>query len=80
MPKVPWRSLANHCPTYCSLDLGLPKMDGHALLRLLRGNEQTKHLRVVALTAHAMKDDAEKALAAGFDGYITKPIDTPEIS
>jgi len=63
-------------PDLLLLDLGLPGMDGHALLRLLRGDEKTKYLRVVAMTAHAMKGSAEKSVAEGFDDYITKPIDT----
>ena len=51
-----------------------PGKDGFALLEEIRGSAH-RHLRVVALTAHAMSGDRERAQAAGFDGYITKPID-----
>jgi two-component system cell cycle response regulator DivK len=56
------------------MDIQLPGRDGFALLDEIRGSPH-KALRVVALTAHAMQGDRERALAAGFDGYITKPID-----
>lgn len=56
------------------LDLQLPDMDGLALTRLLRADERTAHLPIVAVTAYAMKGDEERALAAGVDHYVTKPI------
>lgn len=61
-------------PSLVLMDIQLPGKDGFALLEEIR---QSPHraLRVVALTAHAMAGDQERALAAGFDGYITKPID-----
>ena len=61
-------------PALVLMDIQLPGKDGFALLEEIR---QSPHraLRVVALTAHAMAGDQERALAAGFDGYITKPID-----
>jgi two-component system cell cycle response regulator DivK len=55
----------------------LPGKDGYALLDEIRGSSH-RHLRVVALTAHSISGDRERALAAGFDGYITKPIDIRE--
>lgn len=60
-------------PTFILLDLSMPVMDGWAMLREIRANPRTKDLPVIALTAHAMEADRERALAAGFDGYITKP-------
>ena len=57
------------------LDIQLPGRDGYALLQDLKALEGDHPWKVVALTAHAMPVDREKALAAGFDGYITKPID-----
>jgi two-component system, cell cycle response regulator DivK len=59
------------------MDIQLPGKDGSALLDEIRGSSH-RHLRVVALTAHSMRGDRERALAAGFDGYITKPIDIRE--
>lgn len=61
-------------PDMVLMDIQLPGKDGFALLREIR-TSSTPDVRVVALTAHAMTGDRERALAAGFDGYITKPID-----
>ncbi len=61
-------------PSLVLMDIQLPGRDGFELLREIRGS-QHRGLRVVALTAHAMAGDRERALEAGFDGYITKPID-----
>jgi two-component system cell cycle response regulator DivK len=56
------------------MDIQLPDKDGFTLLREIRGSPYGT-MRVIALTAHAMTGDRERALQAGFDGYITKPID-----
>jgi two-component system, cell cycle response regulator DivK len=64
-------------PDLVLMDIQLPGKDGYALLAEIRGSSY-RHLRVVALTAHSMRGDRERALAAGFDGYITKPIDIRE--
>jgi two-component system, cell cycle response regulator DivK len=61
-------------PELVLMDIQLPGQDGFALLRQIRQSPFSA-LRVVALTAHAMTGDRERALEAGFDGYITKPID-----
>jgi two-component system cell cycle response regulator DivK len=61
-------------PDLVLMDIQLPGKDGFALLREIR-ESPFEGLRVVALTAHAMTGDRERALSAGFDGYITKPID-----
>jgi CheY-like chemotaxis protein len=61
-------------PDMVLMDIQLPGKDGFALLEEIRGSP-TPTLRVVALTAHAMSGDRDRALDAGFDGYITKPID-----
>jgi len=60
-------------------DVGLPGMDGLAMTKLLKADAATSHVPVVALTAYAMKGDDQKALAAGCDGYISKPIDTRKL-
>lgn len=60
-------------PTFILMDLSMPNMDGWEMLKAVRGNPKTKDIPVIALTAHAMRGDADRALAAGFDGYITKP-------
>jgi CheY-like chemotaxis protein len=62
-------------PALILMDVGLPGMDGLSATEFLREEEETREIPVVALTAHAMKGDEAKALAAGCKGYITKPID-----
>ena len=69
-------------PHVILMDLQLPGMDGLQLTRQLKGDGATRGIRIIALTAYAMKGDEEKAFAAGCDGYVSKPIDTerlPEI-
>ena len=61
-------------PALILLDIQLPGRDGYAVLEELKGLAE-RPWKVVALTAHAMPEDRTRALAAGFDGYITKPID-----
>ena len=56
------------------LDISLPGMDGVEVLRRLRADPRTAEMPVIALTAHAMTGDRERFMAAGFNGYITKPI------
>ncbi|TGN03441.1 response regulator [Leptospira dzoumogneensis] len=58
------------------MDIELPGVDGLTLTRQLKERENTKNIPIIAVTAFAMKGDAQKAYGAGCDGYITKPIDT----
>lgn len=58
------------------MDIELPGIDGLTLTRQLKERENTKNIPIIAVTAFAMKGDAQKAYGAGCDGYITKPIDT----
>ena len=62
-------------PALVLLDIQLPGRDGYAILGDLKKLEGNRPWKVVALTAHAMPGDREHILAAGFDGYIAKPID-----
>lgn len=62
-------------PDLILMDIGLPGMDGWTATRQLKANPATKDIPVVALTAHAMEGDREKAQQAGCDEYETKPID-----
>jgi two-component system cell cycle response regulator DivK len=57
------------------LDIRMPREDGYAILKQIRANNRLAETRVVALTANVMADDVERARAAGFDGFIGKPID-----
>lgn len=63
-------------PRLILMDLQLPGTDGLALTRHLKADPSTKDIIIVAVTAYAMKGDQDKAIAAGCDGYVTKPIDT----
>jgi CheY-like chemotaxis protein len=57
------------------VDIQMPRLDGYGVLRELRADPRLSNLQVVALTAFAMQGDRERALDAGFDGYITKPVE-----
>jgi len=63
-------------PDLVLMDFSLPGMDGLTATKNLKADPATRHVAVVGLTANAMKGDEELALAAGCDGYLTKPIDT----
>jgi two-component system cell cycle response regulator DivK len=66
-------------PDLILLDISIPKLNGYEVTRILKDKEDFKDIPVVALTAHAMKGDRVKALEAGFEGYITKPINVREL-
>jgi two-component system, cell cycle response regulator DivK len=63
-----------HGPDLVLMDIQLPDIDGVDALRRLRADERTASIPVVALTAQAMEGDRERFLAAGFDGYVSKPV------
>lgn len=65
-----------HLPDLILLDLQMPVMGGFAVIRELRQTPELSKMTVIAVTSFAMKGDREKALEAGFDEYVTKPIDT----
>jgi CheY-like chemotaxis protein len=66
-------------PDLILMDIGLPGMDGLTLTRKLKADDATKDIWIIALTASAMKGDEQKALDAGCDDYIVKPIDTRKL-
>jgi CheY-like chemotaxis protein len=66
-------------PDLILMDLSLPVMDGWEATRRLKANDDLRSIPVIALTAHAMKGDEEKALAAGCDDYVVKPLDEDEL-
>lgn len=65
----------NELPDLILVDINLPEIDGYTIVRELRKKYDRKQLPILALTAHALKDDQEKCIAAGCNGYIPKPID-----
>ena len=72
--------LQSFTPRIVLMDIQLPGMDGLELTRQLKADARHSDLVIIALTAYAMKGDRERALAAGCNGYIAKPIDTETFS
>jgi two-component system cell cycle response regulator DivK len=66
-------------PDLILLDISLPKLDGYEVVKRLKSMEEFRDTPVVAFTAHAMKGDREKVIVAGFEGYISKPVNIREL-
>jgi two-component system, cell cycle response regulator DivK len=70
---------AAEMPDLILMDMGMPDVDGWTATRRLKADAGLKHIPVIALTAHAMQGDREKAVAAGCDDYDTKPFEFPRL-
>ncbi|MGE5547672.1 MAG: response regulator [Solirubrobacterales bacterium] len=70
---------ASEAPDIILMDMSLPKIDGWEATRRIKADERLKAVPVIALTAHAMTSDRDKALAAGCDDYDTKPVELPRL-
>lgn len=74
------REARAHLPDLILMDLSIPVIDGWECTRQLKADETTRHIIILALTAHAMRGDQERALAAGCDGYMPKPISPKKLA
>lgn len=74
------QAATKHIPDLILMDLSLPKMDGWTATGHIKANTDLRHIPVIALTAHAMVGDRERAIEAGCDDYISKPIDLRELA
>ncbi len=74
------RLAREHDPALILMDISIPVMDGLAVTRALKADEQTRHIPIIALTAHALAGDRQKAVDAGCDAYLAKPVEPKRVA
>lgn len=70
---------AEHRPDLILMDIQLPVVDGYEATRRIKGNPELRHIPIIAVTSYALSGDEAKAVAAGCDGYVTKPFSPRQI-
>jgi len=78
LPELGLELAKTRKPDLILLDINMPGMNGYELLKILKTDDRTKDIPVIALTANAMPKDAERSIKAGFAAYLTKPIHVPD--
>jgi len=78
--EAAFRMVEQTQPELLLLDIGMPVMDGFAVIRKIRENARLAKLPVVAVTAYAMRGDRERILSSGFDGYLSKPVNPSSLT
>lgn len=73
------RLAEEHMPDLIFMDVQMPGMDGITATKHLKGSEATRHIPIIAVTAYAMKGDKERLLGAGYDAYVSKPVDITKL-
>lgn len=73
------KKIADAKPDILMLDLNMPVLDGFSTLKRIRQDPRSASIPVLAVTAYAMRGDRERILASGFDGYLSKPINSGEL-
>ena len=77
--KLALEAVALDRPDIILLDMSIPVIDGWLVTKQLKADPETAHIPIIALTAHAMTEDRQKALEAGCDEYVSKPVDFSEL-
>lgn len=72
-------AIERRAPDLILMDMQLPRIDGYEATRRIKADERFKHIPLVAVTAHSMRGDQDRAVAAGCDMFVTKPIDGDEL-